>query len=113
MNVIGGASKLLKHFINHYNPNQIVSYADRRWSNGKVYDSMGFSFIKNTDPNYWYTNTYQTREHRFKFRKNVLSDKLENYDKNLTESENMSKHGYSKIWDAGSKKYILELNNCS
>ena len=111
MNVIGGASKLLKHFIKQYNPNQIISYADRRWSNGKVYNNMGFTFIKNTEPNYWYTNTYQKREHRFKFRKNILSDKLENYDEKLTESENMANHGYSKIWDAGSKKYILELNN--
>lgn len=110
MNVIGGASKLLKHFIKHHHPNEIISYADRRWSNGKVYDNMGFSFIKNTEPNYWYTNTYQKREHRFKFRKNVLSDKLENYDKTLTESENMINHGYTKIWDAGSKKYSMKLN---
>ena len=108
-NVIGGASKLLKHFIKMFNPNEIISYADRRWSNGKVYDNMGFSFIKNTEPNYWYTNTYQTREHRFKFRKNVLSDKLEHYDKTLTESKNMINHGYAKIWDAGSKKYSLLL----
>ena len=109
INVIGGASKLLKHFIRQYNPNEIISYADRRWSNGKVYTNMGFSFIKNTEPNYWYTNTYQTREHRFKFRKNVLLDRLENYDKNLTESQNMINHGYAKIWDAGSKKYSLQL----
>jgi len=109
INVIGGASKLLKHFIKQYNPNEIISYADRRWSNGKVYENMGFEFIKNTEPNYWYTNTYQTREHRFKYRKDVLSEKLENYDETLTESENMSNHGYVKIWDAGSKKYILTL----
>ena len=109
-NVIGAASKLLKHFISNYNPYKIISYADRRWSSGNLYNSLGFKLISNTEPNYWYTNNFINREHRFKFRKNVLKDKLEFYDDNLTESENMSNNGYVKIWDAGSKKYELCIN---
>jgi hypothetical protein len=40
--VIGGASKLLKYFERNYNPKSLISYADRRYSNGKLYYSLGF-----------------------------------------------------------------------
>jgi hypothetical protein len=38
-NVVGGFSKLLSYFRNNY-VESIVSYADRRYSNGGVYDKM-------------------------------------------------------------------------
>jgi very-short-patch-repair endonuclease len=105
VNVVGGASKLFKFFIKKYSPKRIISYADRRWSSGSLYDKLGFNFIKNTNCNYWYTIDYIKREHRFSFRKNVLSNKLDNYNPDLSESENMKLNGYVRIWDAGSKKY--------
>lgn len=38
-NVVGGASKLLKHFLReHSGVKEIVSYADRRWSKGNLYE---------------------------------------------------------------------------
>jgi hypothetical protein len=107
--IIGGAGKLLKYFIKNYNPKKIISYADRRWSSGNLYETLGFKFINNTNPNYWYTNNFINREHRFKYRKNVLKDKLENYDPNLTEIQNMNNNGYVRIWDAGNKKYVMCL----
>lgn len=30
-NIIGGASKLLKHFIKTISPKEIISYSDNRW----------------------------------------------------------------------------------
>jgi hypothetical protein len=108
-NVIGGASKLLKNFIRNYTPKKILSYADRRWSFGNLYEKLGFQFISNTKPNYWYTVDFVNREHRFKYRKNVLNDKLENFDPNLSEIENMKNNGYVRIWDAGNKKYLMCL----
>src|SRR5690606_594129 len=35
--IIGGASKMFAHFINTQSPQKIISYADRRWSNGNLY----------------------------------------------------------------------------
>jgi hypothetical protein len=102
--IIGGASKLLAHFIKNVNPIKIYSYADRRWSRGDMYEKIGFTFIKNTDPNYWYTKTFKTREHRVKYQKHKLVDFL-SYDKNLTESEIMEREKYFKTWDCGSKLY--------
>jgi hypothetical protein len=104
-NVVGGASKLITHFIRNTNPNKIYSYADRRWSNGNMYEKIGFSFVKNTTPNYWYTKTFKTREHRVKYQKHKLVD-FPSYDNYLTEEDIMKKEKYFKIWDCGSKLYI-------
>ena len=41
--VIGGADKLLQYFIRTYQPKEIISYADRRWSQGRLYDKLKFT----------------------------------------------------------------------
>lgn len=106
--VVGGADKLLKYFIRLYNPDKIISYADRRWSQGDLYIKLGFDFIGETKPNYWYTKSYKTREHRFKYRKDILVS--QGFDSNKTEFQIMEELGYGRIWDCGSLKYVLNLN---
>ena len=107
--VVGGASKLLNYFIKTYNPKKIISYADRRWSAGNLYEKIGFKKVSDTPPNYWYFgrgNSYK-RHHRFGFAKHTLSKKLEIFDPNLSEWENMKANGWDRIWDCGSIKYEL------
>ena len=104
-NVVGGAGKLLKHFENTYNPKTVISYADRRWSNGNLYSKIGFIFDKFTEPNYWYVKN-DRRYHRFNFQKHLLSEKLSNFDSNLSEKDNMNNNGYHRIWDCGHCKFI-------
>jgi hypothetical protein len=108
-NVIGGFSKLLKYFIKNYSPHKIISFADRRYSLGNVYEVNNFVFVNNTPPNYWYMRYYNKREHRFAYRKSELGDKLEKFNKDLSEWENMKLNKYDRIWDCGSKKYELIL----
>ena len=109
-NVVGGAGKLLAYFIKHYNPKEIISYADRRWSQGNLYEKLGFQKIGETPINYWYfKNNYINRIHRFNFRKNILNKKLENFDPNLTEWQNMQLNGYDRIWDCGNLNYKLNI----
>jgi very-short-patch-repair endonuclease len=103
--VIGGASKMLSYFEKTYNPVKITSYADRRWSMGELYKTLGFKFTHNTPMNYWYTKDFETRLHRFGFQKHLLEKKLEDYDKEKTEHENMLDHGYYRVYDCGSKKF--------
>jgi hypothetical protein len=50
---------------------------------------------------------YKNREHRFKYRKSELSKLLEYYNHDISEWENMKNNKYDRIWDCGSKKYIL------
>ena len=42
--IIGGASKLFNYFINNYNYNKIISYAEADISNGNLYDILGFKY---------------------------------------------------------------------
>lgn len=106
----GSASKLLTYFIKTYNPKKIISYCDRRWSQGKLYESIGFQFIKNTQPNYWYIIGDQL-QHRFEWRKSVLKDKLLKYDESKTEFENMKDNNYFRIYDCGNKLYELNVRD--
>ena len=110
VSVIGGAGKLLSYFIKNYNPVKIISYADRRWSRGNLYEKLGFNKTGETPVNYWYfKNGYFIRNHRFNFRKNVLNEKLETFNSSLTEWENMQLAGYNRIWDCGSVKFVLKI----
>ena len=102
--IVGGAGKLLNHFIRIVSPNTIYSYADRRWSRGDLYEKLGFEFVKNTSPNYWYTKGFKTREHRVKYRKHTLAH-FESYDPELSEHEIMEREKYFRTWDCGSKLY--------
>ena len=109
-NIVGGASKLLAHFIKNVNPDKIYSYADRRWSSGGMYDKIGFKFVKNTAPNYWYTKGFKTREHRAKYQKHKLSI-FDAYDETLPEHKIMELEKYYRTWDCGSKLYTWEKIN--
>ena len=102
--IVGGASRLLKHFLKINNPINLISYADMRWSNGNLYEVLGFKRIRISPPNYFYIIN-KKREYRYKFRKDVLVS--EGYDKNLTEFEIMNQRGYNKIYDCGNIVYSL------
>jgi hypothetical protein len=107
-NVVGGFSKLLKHFIKNYSPNKIITYANRNWSPSDdycFYSKVGFNYIGITKPNYSYTKKYETREHRFNYRKDRLVGR--GYDANKTETQIMDELGFDRIWDTGNLKYEL------
>jgi hypothetical protein len=101
----GAASKLLKHFEINYQPKSLVSYADRRWSQGKVYEKLGFKFSHASTPNYWYWRNPELLESRIKYQKHKLKSLLENFDESKTEVENMIENGYHRIFDCGNLVY--------
>ena len=105
-NVVGGASKLFKHFLKKNNPKQIISYSDMRYFDGSLYNKLGFELVSQTKPNYFYVINHN-RENRFKYRKDVLVK--EGFDKSLTEKEIMKSRGYNRIWDCGNKKWVINL----
>ena len=110
--VSGVGSRLLKYFITNYSPKEIISYADRKWSpiaKDTFYQNIGFDLINEGKPNYWYTIDYRTKLSRFNFTKGSLVKK--GADPSMTESQIMNNMGYGKIWDCGSLKFKLILNN--
>jgi len=111
-NIIGSASKLFKYFVNKYDPNSIISYANKRlFNNGKLYNILGFQFLHTSDPNYWYfKNNFSDYNHKLFHRSTFMKHKLENilphFDPNLTEIENMENNRYLRIYDCGNNVYF-------
>jgi hypothetical protein len=109
--IAGGASKLFSYFLRNYHPTSIVSYNDRRYFDGEVYIKLGFNFVGNTSPNYFYIiDNYQTIQNRLCWQKHKLKDKLAQFDSTLSEWENMKQNGYDRIWDCGNGKWIWTIH---
>ena len=90
--ILNGANKLLQYFIKKELPSKIITYVDKRWSNGKEYIEMGFTYTNDTKPDYFYVIN-QHRISRFKYKKNDLTQK-EIY----------------RIYDCGSMCFEMNLN---
>ena len=109
---IGG--KLFKYFIKLYNPTDVKSFADRRWTIDKdnnLYTKLGFRLSKELNPNYRYVLLSNPKErfHKFNFRKDKLHNRY-NLHLSMTESEMVKELGYGKIWDCGLFKYVWHCN---
>lgn len=52
--VVGGLSKLLKHFITQYQVDDVMTYIDKDWSDGKSFIQLGFEVVgeKHQFPHY-------------------------------------------------------------
>ena len=105
--VIGGFNKLLSYFKRNFNSN-IVSYADRCYSQGNIYENNGFDLVRKNPPSYHYVDKNCLNVfHRYSFQKSMLKDKLEMFNENLTEWENMVANGWRRYWDCGTLTFIL------
>ena len=107
---VGCAAKLFNYFIKNYDPQSIISYANRRWASSlsNVYQKLGFKFLRKTNPNYYYFKLQGEDKFilhsRNQFQKYKLK-KFENYDENKSELEIMLENGYRRIYDAGQLVY--------
>jgi hypothetical protein len=90
-NVIGGASKLLNYFIKNWVVSRVISYADRDWSLGGLYENLGFMKVSESRPDYKYL-VGGVRVHKSKYKKSVTG---------ISES----KLDIPKIWDCGKLKF--------
>jgi len=88
--VVGGLSKLIAHFIKMHNPEDIMSYADLDWSNGKSYIRLGFHKIGILQPQTFYANPISMQRY---------------YKLHVPEE----KSGLFEFTNQGSIKYLLDL----
>ncbi len=51
--VLGGISKLWLYFLRNFNPNYVVIYIDRRFSQGLIFKKLGFRLLKILPPEPW------------------------------------------------------------
>lgn len=106
--VVGGASKLLEHFKRELKPETIISYCDLRWSDGDLYEKIGFELDHISKPNYSYVIN-SDRKNRFGFRKSVLVEKY-GCSEDMSEHEFCLSNKWYRIYDCGNKVY--KLNCC-
>lgn len=107
--VPGGASKLLKHFIRVHEPKLIISYSDNRYSVGNLYKTLGFELEKSNPAGYGYYDPQEKKMyHRYKFAKFELVK--QGFDPSKTEFQIMDELGYMRIWNCGTKTWVLNIN---
>lgn len=95
--VVGGASKLLNFFIERYKPKRIISYSDKDWSRGDLYQKLQFKKVSETNPDYKYLVDFK-RIHKSNFKKSITGISESNLD-------------LPKVWDCGKIKWEITLQN--
>lgn len=86
-NIIGSASKLLNFFIKNYKPERIISYADRTWSSGDLYEKLEFKRVFESRPDYKYLiNGIRVHKSRYKKNESLMNK-------------------FNKVWDCGKIKF--------
>jgi hypothetical protein len=104
--VVGGASKLFKTFCLKAKAmgfTSVISWSDNRWSEGKVYEKLGFSLEQELPPDY----SYVKRQKRFS--KQSLKKTPEERLLGKTELELRREQGFDRIWDCGKKRWVFNL----
>jgi hypothetical protein len=109
INVIGGASKLLKYFERNYKPKSLISYANRRWSKGDLYHKLGFTLSNISNPNKFIIKGNKLYN-RLGFQKHKLENILESFDSSLSADKNIVNNNLRIIWDCGNYVFIKDYN---
>ena len=104
-------SKMLNYFIKMKNPINIVSFADKRFSDIKnnLYEKIGFKLHSETQASYKYFNRVDENDtllyHKMFFNKRKLNKKY-GFPLTMTETEMAKELGYDRVWDCGLIKYV-------
>ncbi|MFC5411311.1 hypothetical protein ACFPMF_18460 [Larkinella bovis] len=95
--VVGGLDKLLKAFITAVQPDDLMTYADRDWSDGQSYEKLGFTRLELTEPQAFWLRPDEC----IRYYPHHLPG-------GLAESD-LSAQGYIPVYNAGSRKFVKIL----
>lgn len=110
--VLGGASKILKHF-RQSNEGSIISYCDKSKFDGGIYEILGFSLLKDNPPSKHWAKPYRTLNPAH-FTDNFVRQKgFDNifgtsFGKGSSNDELMRSAGFLSVWDCGQSSYVLD-----
>ena len=90
---------MFRYFLETYNPQEVITFADKRWSVGNVYNKLGFELYNESKPNYYYV-IGNKRFYRYNFRKSILKAKYGCPDE-MTEREFCRNQKWYRIYDCG------------
>lgn len=112
--VTGGASRLLKYFIDNYNPSYIYSFSDIAHTKGGLYQTLGFSKESYSEPNYvWVNSIDDSFLTRVRCQKRFLPKLFNEKDLDIqhqTERQIMESHGYLQVFDSGCIKWTMKCS---
>lgn len=103
--VVGGLSKLIKHYLKLNPVNDLMTYADRDWSIGKGYEKMGFELTETVKPIFFFLNM----ESGIRYLANkVPQETLDEFEqqKTLTLQKFLTENGYQQVFNTGNLKYL-------
>jgi len=107
--IVGIFNKMLKNFIDTYNPQKITSYADMNLilRNNNIYLTNNFKFSRFIKPDYkFYHKTNDKIYHKFTFGNKFMKNS------EISENEkNETLKNLIKVWNCGKIKYELIINN--
>lgn len=100
--VVGGGSKLLKNAIDILPKENIISWSDKRYSQGDFYRENGFEFVNNLLPDYSYVNNKIPFQ---RFSKQSMKKSNIDCPHNITEKDFLQSQNIYRIWDCGKVKW--------
>ena len=107
--VTGSLGKLLARFIKDVNPDDIMTYADLDWTTGKSYQTLNFVQTAITPPlKFWIHPNEMIRypAHRIPMK---LTNEYHTQNKYAKMDDFLKDKGYTRIYNAGNVKYLLNL----
>jgi G:T-mismatch repair DNA endonuclease (very short patch repair protein) len=100
--VVGGAARLLNHFIKEKDPESIISYCDYSKFNGSSYEKIGMKLEKLSKPTAYYCNfDMHVINESMLMRYGVDSILGTDYGKGTDNKELIMKHGYLPVYNCG------------
>lgn len=108
--VVGGFSKLFKHFVSVHQPPKVVSYCDLRYGTGGLYKATGFNLESISEPDYWWVprgkavriSRYKTQKHKI----SKISELIPFYASEKSEKQICEDAGWSRIFGVGNQKWV-------
>ena len=109
----GSFSRLLKYseeILKTKNIKRIKTFADRRFSDDidNIYSKNGFILSNISSPNYIYIKD-DIILNRYQCQKSKLKHLLDNFNPNISESDNMKNNKFLKIYDCGNLVYYKNI----
>lgn len=103
--VVGGTSRLFKHFAKNNKFDSIISYSSNDYFTGDIYRRLGMKFIKDTPPSYRYFGNMGNILSRQQCQKHKLVK--QGFDPTKSEHEIMLERGYLRVYNSGNKLWKL------
>lgn len=97
VHVVGGFSKLLDAFQRVFDPGDIMTYADKDWSDGSIYEQMGFARVGETEPQLFWIDTRTLKRYHERALTPVLREAT---------ADHRRQQGYLPIYNSGSIKFV-------